>query len=166
MPLVPAENTYATLEQADAYFSLRVGAEGWGALSVFAKEALLATSTIIVDEREWIGQVANDEQSLSWPRKNACYYDPKRGKTIVLSDTEIPDRVVKATLEQALHLLINDNPEVYSRNKNYETIKIGPIELTDNTDERRTPRTPSARLAALLGPLTVFGGSNTWFVRN
>lgn len=64
-------NSYATVEDANEYVSLR-RLTGWGTLTTQAREAALVAATDYLEEvyaSLWQGQRVSQDQALSWPRE-------------------------------------------------------------------------------------------------
>jgi len=148
-------NSYVTLDEANAYFANRSDSANWLSLNNNRKEDLLVTATNYLDDSvEFVGVAVSTSQPLAWPRLGS-YFDPKYGSTVLLPETEVPDRVKRATNEMALHLI--DNPGVLSSSAIVDEIKVGAISLKDIRNPSKAPHT--VRLA--LGPLRRgFGGTS------
>lgn len=105
-PSSPDANSYASLDEAEEYFSLRSPeAINWAAAtSEDAKARALLTATRLMDTLiDWDGSVTDEEQALAWPRQaledaNGSELDP----------AEIPDEVKWAQFEFAEVLLSTD----------------------------------------------------------
>lgn len=59
--------TYATVEEANEYFSVTYGSE-WGDISENQKQKLLLTATRIIDRQDYQGQKVDEDQPLKFPR--------------------------------------------------------------------------------------------------
>ena len=71
---LPNSNSYVTVAEADAYFSLR-GVTQWGPLTEQKKHASLVLATEYIDSvfgQRFIGNKFSSEQSLQWPRLVQC----------------------------------------------------------------------------------------------
>jgi len=165
MALVLNTNSYVDLTSADDYFEDRIDSASWDAADDTLKEKALVTATTIIDERPWIGSAVSPSQALAWPRKNAIYYDTRMGQEITIADTVVPERVKTAVYEQALHLIDNEDLMLQTV-KNYESISIGSISLTDSNNETtRISLTPSLA-TKMIQPLISRSHNNSWWRAN
>jgi len=165
MALVLNTNSYVEVLDADDYFETRIDAANWTAASETIKEQALVTATTIIDERPWIGSAVSPSQALAWPRKNALYYDTRMGQDIQFAENETPERVKTAIYEQALHLIDNEDLLLQTV-KNYESISIGSISLSDtNSETTRISMTPSIAIK-MIKPLTSRSHNNSWWRSN
>lgn len=146
-------NSYASLDDANGYHSLR-GHTAWtGADEV--KEAALVRATSYIDGQygaRWPGYRASGAQALDWPRDEAYDRDGH------LQD-EVPTAVIVATIEAALIELSTAGAltEAQERGGAIVREKVGPIE-TEYSDVAPAQTTyPSIKLA--LSRLIPFGGS-------
>lgn len=72
MTIIVGTDVYATIADADAYWSAR-GNALWSNLSTSAKEVLLVKATDWLDRSfRFRGKRLTDDQTLAWPRLNAC----------------------------------------------------------------------------------------------
>lgn len=125
MALTKGTNSYATVEEADAYFEDRIDVAAWTNGGI-QKEAALVTATAIIDREDWGGYAVDADQALAFPRVHS-YYDPKVGGVVTLSTTETPKRILEACYEIAHHLLNNDG--VLDSVSSVESLTVGPIKL-------------------------------------
>lgn len=135
MPLeVPADPdalAYADLETAAELAESRVGGDAWLALAEPQQVAALRTASREIDALEddpgFLGERADDEQLLAWPRTDAGY-----------SSDMWPEKLVHATIELAISYApaLADGysgPDVLSgqqSNGNIKSETIGPISMT------------------------------------
>ena len=165
MALVLNTNSYVDILEADGYFETRIDSASWDAADDTLKEKALVTATTIIDERPWIGSAVSPSQALAWPRKNAIYYDTRLGQEIEFANDEVPERVKTAVYEQALHLIENEDLMLQTV-KNYESISIGSISLTDSNNETtRISLTPSLAIK-MIKPLISRSYNNSWWRAN
>lgn len=132
---LPNANSYVTVEFADQYFLERGLSQDWP-VELIDKEICLIKATDYIELKystRFIGYKlkSRQEQSLSWPRKDAITY----GRDGVIYDTdEIPLLLQKACCEYALNAYSKDlmpQPE-YDESGNLVIAsreKIGPIEV-------------------------------------
>lgn len=142
MALIVGTNSYETVAEADAYFDTRVASDDWFAASADTKEKALITATAMIDENVWIGTAVSPSQALAWPRNNATYADLKLGLVVTITSDSVPDRVLIAIREQALHLIQNAAVIGGSVEQVFESISIGSISLSDSNSTKKTPRVP------------------------
>jgi hypothetical protein len=90
-------NSYGTLEEAEDYFLTHLQYETWNA--IVDPDAALIHATRILDQLDYIGDVATETQSLKWPRIENDLYD------VLFDDDEIPLRMKYAQFETAIFLV-------------------------------------------------------------
>lgn len=145
------ENSYVTLVEAEAYFAQRLSSEAWVEASSANKEAALVTATNVLDNMRWNGVAVSDSQLLCFPR-DISYFDARLGRHITVSDT--PKRIKDAQIELALHLL--ENPDTLQSTTSIDSLKVGPIDLTDIKKASLVPQ----RIHVMVQPLLVNNGAN------
>ena len=151
MAVISGTNSYVTMEEAEAYFLQRLGADAWDGAVPSAKEAALVTATRLLDSMRWAGMAATDEQPLAFPRA-ITYFDPKKGALV--TPTGVPPRVTNAQLELALHIL--NSPEVLSEEASVDEMSLAKLNLGKI---RKAPTIPAAVLSEVR-PLLVNQGAN------
>ena len=128
MPLVVGSNAYLDVATAGAYFEFRLDADAWADAKSSERGAALVSATRLLDSLNWIGRATDSNQSLAFPRIGN-YRDPKIGAVVSLGSAEVPQRVLDATCELALHLL--RNPGVESGEELPDSIAVeGAVSLT------------------------------------
>jgi hypothetical protein len=143
MTLTVNTNSYVTVVTADTYLETRIDSDNWTAASTALKESALVTATALVDDHAWIGSAVSSSQALAWPRNNATYNDTRMGATITIGNTVIPDQVIEAVYEQALHLVDNEDL-LQGKTQTFESISVGSVSVSDsNNDTNRIPIKPS-----------------------
>ena len=156
MALVLNENSYTTTASADLYFETRIGSDAWTNASVNERNAALVTASLEIDDRAYIGYIADENQDLAWPRKSATYFDKRTGLQKTFAEDEVPDVVLKAVYEQALHVITN-NDAVSSAGSagKFESISVGSISLSDNTSTNaaKMPKVSNSPAGKLIAPL-------------
>jgi hypothetical protein len=104
-------NSYVTVQEADAYFALKLGAQAWADLSLGSKQQALCHATIQIEMLDFKGVKLNQSQALAFPRFVAFprHYQPgcSLDEQLYPSNT-IPMDVKKACYEQALWLVKNN----------------------------------------------------------
>lgn len=159
MALVKGVNSYATVEEADAYFADRLDVAAWTAASSTQKAQALVTATKMLDDIEWTGVAVSDSQTLAFPR-SGTYFDPRLGMEISLSDVSVPSRIINATFELAYHLQNNDG--LLDDTGLVKNISIGSISLNSVLAPSKIPGV----VKTLIKPLQVNSGANLWWRAN
>lgn len=97
-------NSYVTVVEADAYFEADLYSGTWDAADNTKKAKALVMATRILDQEcSWIGDRADENQALRWPRVNA---EDSDGESI--DETIVPTAIKNATFELAKSLLSTD----------------------------------------------------------
>lgn len=152
-------NSYATVEEATAYFTDRLDATGWSSADAIRKWQSLVTATRMLDNLNWAGRVTDTEQPLAFPRV-ADYFDPRVGSTVSLDGAVVPSRVVNATFEQALHLL--NNTGLLEDTGSVLGMDVAGIGLNSIKAAAKYP----SPVMSLVRPLLVSSGANMWWRAN
>lgn len=123
-------NSYITIEEADSYFSSRLGADFWAELEESTKEKALITATKKIDRLTFIGWKKSLKQPLQFPR---VYYSGFCYNGLQIAD--VPQAIKDAVCEEALTTLQyieNNSEEVYNGavDGNYQSIKLGDASIT------------------------------------
>jgi hypothetical protein len=158
MALVKGTNSYATLEEANTYFLDRLDVNAWTAASDTQKSQALVTATSILDRMDWTGVAISEAQALAFPRSGS-YFEPKIGYVIELPAI-VPDRIIKATFEQAYHLLNNDG--LLDNTGSVNSLQVGTISL----DIKTNPSVMPSVVLNLVKPLQSNGGARLWWRSN
>lgn len=139
-------NTYASLVEADAYFSSHpYYADAWDNLGTPDREANLILATSSLDALiTWEGYINSSTQALDWPRTGVVDNEGR----IIASDI-VPKGVKVATMEMAMFSSRGD-PYAPSSSTGLESLKIDVIELKFTGSTSITP-VPAAALLALNG---------------
>jgi len=152
MALVKGTNSYVTLNEADSYFDDRLDASAWDDASAFNREQALVTATNMLEDKEWLGVSVSGTQVLAFPRSGS-FTDPSRGYRQVFTNdysfvaTDEVDTTLnrdirllrKACFELAYHLLNNEG--LTDGTGTVESLKVGPIELTEVKNASTTSST-------------------------
>ena len=157
MALEKDVNSYTTVAEADAYFADRLGSEKWTAADNTKKERALITGSRALNDYPWSGSAKST--TLAFPRTGS-YYDPALGYDVPMDP--VPQRIITASLELALHLLTN--PGVLSAQSSFDSISVGDISL----DYRSTMPSAPPVVAKIIRPLLIAGGSagDIWWRAN
>ena len=152
-------NSYVTVASADTFFADRIDVTAWVNADPVVKGQALVTATQMLDDMLWAGTVVDGNQPLAFPR--VCeYFDPRLGSLVYLDGSTVPDRIVRATLELAYHLLINDG--LLDSSASVSDIAIGPIKLGNVRSVSKVPNT----VKNIIKPLLVNAGTNAWWRAN
>lgn len=120
-------NSYADLTYADDYFSYHpYHADAWANITdEEMREALLIAATTFLDVAfDWRGYRLTETQALDWPRYGV--YDDER---FPISQNVIPERLKKATCEQAFFLSKGD-PSAEPVGAGITELRVDVIQLT------------------------------------
>lgn len=158
MALSKGTNAYSTVEEADAYFEDRAGSDAWSEADDDAKSRALITAASVLNGISWIGVAVSSEQTLAFPR-SGWYFDPLFGKDVALPST-VPDRVVRAGCELALHLISNE--DVLADSGSLSSLSVGSVSLQIKTGASTVP----PRVKGIISPLMERGGSRSWWRSN
>lgn len=120
---VVGTDTYASVADADLYWSLRNNLT-WMQAAALDKSAALREATLFLDGRyDWIGDhPGSSQQRLGWPRNNAVDHEDR-------DVTGIPLQVRDATSEAASLALAGNLVPADDRGGQIERAKIGPLEV-------------------------------------
>lgn len=131
-PGSPNANSYATLEEANAYFDRQVYQDDW--LNITdgdLKTRAMMTATSMLDNYiTWHGVKWKDTQRLAWPQ----YGHVDKYGTLI-DETTIPQFLIDATAELAKDLL-NKNLEEESPLKGFSRLKVDVIDITLDIKDR------------------------------
>jgi hypothetical protein len=158
MALVKGTNSYATVEEADAYFADRLDVAAWSSAELTQKAQALITATSLLDGLNWIGVAVSESQALAFPR-SGVYFEPRLGMDISLEGST-PSRIIHAVFELAYHLLNNDG--LLDDTGSVRDLSIGSIRLTNVLS---APKIPFS-VKKFTKPLQVNSGSNLWWRAN
>lgn len=157
MALVKGLNSYATVEEAEAYFLDRLDVAAWTTASSTQKSQALITATTMLDSLNWTGVAVSSTQSLAFPRSGQ-YFDPRLGMIVDLEN--VPSRVINACYELAFHLLNNDG--LLDSTGTVDSITVGSIVLTGINQTSKIPMF----IKSIIKPLFINGGAKTWWRAN
>ena len=109
-------NSYAAVEDADAYFADRFQAESWFDLELTDKQKVLVSGTDFVDSLcTWNGDKADVDQPLEFPRD---------------SDTVVPNDILVALYEICLEIVKQGKVSFVASSDSIKTLKAGPATLS------------------------------------
>lgn len=150
-----AANSYASVDEADAYFATRLYSSAWtgltGGSAADTKAQALITATRKIDTLPWDGETAFLAQRLQWPRVGL--YD--RAGNAVLG-TAIPDDIKTMVFETAIDLLtVGKDAGAVDPLANFSAIKIGSLALSLRENAPRTADRLRESVLALAAPYLV-----------
>jgi hypothetical protein len=151
---VAGANSYATVPEADAYFTNHpYYADNWEALGTTDKERLLVSASAQLDAMiTWRGRIYSPNQNLAWPRVGVVDDEGR-----VISAQTVPYAVKRAVYELAFAMSRGDQFAA-SASAGLEKLKIDVIELQFAASTVTAP-VPAAALLALKGLGTYAFGS-------
>lgn len=159
MALSVGENSYVSLEDANAYFEDRLDVDAWTSATDTLKEQALVTSTRMLDELTWSGVAVSETQPLAFPRSGS-YFDPRLGMTVQLSADVATKRISIACYELAYHLLNNDG--LTDEAGMVQEIRVGAIHLS----KVRAPAKIPGTVNRVIQPMLANKGANVWWRAN
>ena len=157
MALSKGTNSYATVDEANAYFEDRLDAAAWSSADSTERAKALVTATGQLDLLSWAGMAISENQPLSFPR-NLTYFEPRIGATLTIST--VPTRIINATFELAYHLLNNDG--LLDDSGSVRSIAVGSI----NLGLVQAPNKIPSFVNNLIQPLLLNNGSTAWWRAN
>lgn len=128
-------NSYATLEEAEAYFQDRLDTAAWSNAPTTQREQALVTATMLLDNLVYLGVAVSESQLLAHPRYGE-YFDPRQGRSVSFNG-EVPRRVIVALFELAYHLLNNDG--LLDSTGSVESLELGAIKLDKISGAKQIP---------------------------
>jgi hypothetical protein len=155
MALEVGVNSYISLEDAELYFADRVNVAAWTESTDAVKEQALITAAKQLNLTRWIGSIADKTQTLAFPRIGS-YFEPLYNEIVKLDGTEVPSRIVTANMEQAYHLLNND--DVLDTAGSPSRIKVDVIEIEGLQSGAASVSQTSSTVDGLIEPLLYSNG--------
>lgn len=144
-PADSTANSYVTLAEANTYMEAHLQASVWSALDDEKKKAALVAATRLIDNEQFAGRRAHQQQSLSWPRTYVYDYDayPVEG---------VPQKLKSAQIEYAIWNLTEEDRLAGSFEvETMESVEIGPIKYKIRSGVSSSPSTVQDMLNAI-GP--------------
>ena len=132
--------SYASIEFADKYFEYDLNASIWADLDEEIKKKALVTATKQIDTLNFYGVKLKEDQPLQFPRVSQKVKQLTDNQLILYKDQikamdVIPEDVMKATCEQALTLVKNQNtPNDFAdlQAQNVQSYTIGDVSISFN----------------------------------
>jgi len=154
-------NSYVTLAEAEIYFTDRMHASAWGALTDEIKSSLLISGSQMLDWYvKWKGDKTTTTQSMQWPRADVIC-----PSGVEIDDNVLPPEVRTATYEQAFANIADDRTiddplaGIGELRAGSLKIKSGP-EKPNQTNAKPIP----AHVYSILSDLHTSGGT-VWLLR-
>jgi len=125
--LVVGTDSYVTLAEADALLFPHPRRSTWKCRSDVVRELALLQAARTIDQQRFVGQIADQDQALAWPRAGVCDAEGR-----VIDSATVPDAVKLAQAELALHLVADDfeGDEVP---ENVRRVRAGTVEVEFGT---------------------------------
>lgn len=152
-------NSYVTVADADAFFADRLDVTAWQTADGNTRGQSLITATQMLDGMAWSGTAVNVNQPLAFPRVTE-YFDPKVGSVVYLDGSVVPQRIIRASMELAYHLLNNDG--LLDTTGNVRNISVGSIKIEGIQPVSKFPM----QVRNIIKPLLVNAGASTWWRAN
>lgn len=115
-----AYEVFASLDYAENYASAVFGATSWSDATDANKNLALVTATRTMNRQNWIGEKADSDNELEWPRSNI------EG----VADDAIPDKLKEATVELAISILAGSTVQTSITTENLsKRLKAGSVEI-------------------------------------
>ncbi len=119
-----SSNSYVTRAEATSYFGDRLDTDEWDDASNANKDAALVMATLRLEQEDYIGSRADQDQALKWPRYSV-YIDN------ILQDSDAIPRVVQeATYELALAILKDTTMLGDTGLEGFASVKLGELDVT------------------------------------
>lgn len=115
--------TYADVDAADEYLEAEFSANGtaWRAASDDDKARALVTSTRVLDRMQWLGDPAEDDQTLAWPRIDTNIDG--------VEDDEVPTDIVNASIELAAQIIAGTDALNQTQAQSVKSQKAGSVAI-------------------------------------
>src|SRR6478609_12169406 len=155
MALEVGVNSYVSLLDAEAYFADRINVAAWTEATDLNKEQALISAAKQLNLTRWIGSIADKTQTLAFPRIGS-YFEPLYNEVVKLDGTVVPSRIVTANMEQAYHLLNND--DVLDTAGSPSRIKVDVIEIEGLQSGAASVSQTSSTVDGLIEPLLYSNG--------
>lgn len=137
-PSLPDYNSFASLEEANAYFEKRLHTTAWTGAITATKEAALTWATIqLSGGLEWKGARTSGEQLLAFPRTGLSYSEETDISyvDIIVSSSTPPIEIKQATSELAFWLIQADKT-AESDLAGFKRLKVDSIEIEPLAKDR------------------------------
>lgn len=152
-----SSNSYVTRVEAAAYLSDRLYVAAWEDADPQDQDKALVTACRRLEQEEFLGYRATNEQALKWPRVGTCDADG-----IDYASDAVPAPVKYAQVELALQLL-ESNALAQSKLSNFVSLKLGPLEITPK--QPQSSGALPAQVLRLLSGLLLSSPGTIWMRR-
>lgn len=132
-------NSYLTLQESYAFAAAHVDGEAWEIADTAALVRALISATGRLDQEGYIGWRANPAQALEWPRFGILL----DGRRYSLPSDAIPPEIRRATAVLALRMLSGQYAGAPSELAQFESVKVGPLEVVPAKPEGKTDELPA-----------------------
>jgi len=160
MTLAKDTNSYVTRAEADTYLADRLDVPAWVAATDPSKDQALITATSLLDLQSYTGYATSNTQPLAFPRVGE-YFDARVGAIVILDSAVVPNRILVATYELAVHLL--NNTGVLDDTGTVKNITVGEIELQNIRNPNKIPGFVDQYIRPLF---SVTARTNAWWRAN
>lgn len=144
MALTVGTNSYISRADANTYFADRLNSSMWTSATDPNKDGALIQATQIINSKNFLGTKTSSSQVMKFPRIG-LYED---GYSI--DYLTVPQRVIDATCELAIWLLVEDYTEPDGL-LGFDEVQIGPIQVkTKTTTSKALPPMASALLSPFM----------------
>lgn len=120
-----AANAYLTEAEATAYLDGRVDSAAWTTATPDQRIRAIISATRRLDQEQYLGLKADPDQAREWPRFGVVVHG-----LFYLDTGTIPPRIRNGTAELALALLSTPGLLDASGLEAFESVKVGPLEVT------------------------------------
>ena len=127
-----SSNSYVLRADATAYFGDRLDTTEWDDASNASMDSALVMATLRLDQEEWVGTRADEDQNLKWPRYGV-YVDG-----IYQDSDAIPRPIEEATYELALAILKDTTLLADTGLEGFANVKLGELDVTPRFREGGT----------------------------
>lgn len=158
-------NSFATVAEADAYLEARLNSSAWTGTE--PKKQALVEATREISRLAYQGYRVDETQALSWPRY-LCPNPDGISTGSYYETTELPTRIVEATIELALEFLKAGTTDIAAkpgtRDIIEETVDVITTRYADPS-QRAVGLAQFPRVTGLIEPLLAVGSGQVRLVR-
>lgn len=151
-PKSPSADSYASLAEATAYHAARLHNAEWAAADVATQEAAMRWAAKLLDQEKWKGTRTDEAQALRWPR---AWVEDVDGYGI---DSDVVPRFLKEAQSELAFLLLKADRTADSGTEGFSRLKVGPIELDVDKEDRQALRAIGPAVYAMIQPYLEAGG--------
>jgi hypothetical protein len=118
-----SSNSYVTRAEATTYFGDRLDVDEWDDATNAQKDAALVMATLRLEQEDYVGSRADEDQNLKWPRMSV-YID-----NVYQDSADIPRPIKEATYELALAILKDNTLLADTGLEGFESVKLGEMDV-------------------------------------